>query len=501
MTKVEQRIQISRSKYIEDNIASAELRLKRKDFLKGEVVMLNYYKDPDYRSNIGVLLAIGTKNGTGEDCYKILSLGSLVQVRGVTSELPDVSQLVHGEVYIYKSPEEEWYYVYRPYDSYNRTLRLIDNGPFIFLDISTGYRWFYEDQACKREDDFIDTSHLLEILSRTFSTDLTISVWTDGGTLIDPRDTSIEIPIKINATDKSGTSVLDNCTFYYEGEEIDPKNFSIPCPTSDRRVLVDVIYEKDGIKISYTGYLDLYLGKEIYYGPVNDDWVPGETSILGDLERGLTRSGFNIYIPGISLEYKRFVLAYPKSLGYIKHIYDFSGLDYIRDYQGQEVLVNSKTYLVYLKDEAVVVSNFLQDFHFTDDTRNEGSGPGEYGDISDLISAWKNRGNAGSLITLGGDGKIPEEYYDTNVGYSFTEIEDFFSSIPESGMTEGKLYYIEDIDKLYTATSESTGVISSPETGMIYRHQDTFYAWNGENLVVFSNNISSTKIDNPTEIL
>ena len=75
MTNSNKRIQISRSKYIEESRSIAVLRLNTEySFLKGEVVMINYYKDPDFRNNIGVLVAIGVKDGMGEDCYRIVNM-------------------------------------------------------------------------------------------------------------------------------------------------------------------------------------------------------------------------------------------------------------------------------------------------------------------------------------------------------------------------------------------------------------------------------------------
>ena len=48
-----------------------------------------------------------------KDCYKIISLGGLELVRNVVTELPDVSALVHGELYLYEDQSSgKWYYVY-----------------------------------------------------------------------------------------------------------------------------------------------------------------------------------------------------------------------------------------------------------------------------------------------------------------------------------------------------------------------------------------------------
>ena len=137
------RIQISRSKYIEESRAIAALRLVDKEFLKGEIMMLNYYKDPDKRTDIGVLVVIGVKDGVGEDCYRILEMGGQMPVRQV-GELPDYSKLVHGEIYVwYGDPdlrddvdEQYWCYVYE--EDGHRVIERITGGPYIFLDLETG---------------------------------------------------------------------------------------------------------------------------------------------------------------------------------------------------------------------------------------------------------------------------------------------------------------------------------------------------------------------------
>ena len=94
------RIKVSSSKYIEESRAVAVIRLNERGFLKGEVVMLNYKKDPDKKTDIGTLVAIGIKDGTGEDCYRIISAGGSVVVRKVVESLADVSSLVHNELYL-----------------------------------------------------------------------------------------------------------------------------------------------------------------------------------------------------------------------------------------------------------------------------------------------------------------------------------------------------------------------------------------------------------------
>ncbi len=505
MTKIEQRIQISRSAYIETDRLAAELRLKRKDFLKGEVVMLNYYKDQDYRTNIGVMVAIGVKDGTGEDCYRFLSIGGQVQVAGVVDLPPDVSSLVHGEVYIYQSKvDEKWYYIHLNQNGIERQFTKIPNGSFIFLDVSTGYRWFYNDQICKREDDFYSQGKTIEILEALQNTDIKIRCESPDS-VIDPSNLPSEINITVSAlrTDNN-EDITSQCRFYYDGNEIDPESFSIPVPERDTRIHIDAVYNLAGVDIRYEGYIDIFIGQEIYYAAID----PGVSQIMiQDCTKKVIRRGNNIKLDNINLAFQRFVLLYPRIFGPVKFIYDDNRIEYLQDYEGREYPrdINGISYYIYALKDPVVVNGFLQDFRFSEIAEGEGGGGyAAYEDISDLITAWKNRGIEGGLVVLDSSGKIDESQYSQNIINSFVEIEDFTDGVLSSGMTEGCLYYDETGKTLYKAISSTEPLIIDPtKESVIYTWNDRFYIWDldEEGLVIFSSNISSNKINNITEIL
>ena len=162
---------------------------------------------------------------------------------------------------------------------------------------------------------------------------------------------------------------------------------------------------------------------------------------------------------------------------------------------------------MYVKQEAITINNFLQDYWFSDkdegdDSGTNSSGISNYGDISDLIQAWKNRNTPGGLVTVMGNGKIDPTLYDTNVMSSFVEIENFTDGIITNDLVEGALYYDQEGKNLYRATSSDSIVMVNPdEESVIYTFSDNFYTWNGTELIVFSSSISSIKINNVKEIL
>ena len=504
MAKIEQRIQISRSAYIEASRLAAELRLKRKEFLKGEVVMLNYYKDQDYRTNIGVMVAIGVKDGVGEDCYRFLSIGGQVQVAGVVDLPPDVSSLVHGEVYVYQATDRTWYYVYLNQNGIDRQFKKIPNGNFIFLDVNSGYRWFYNNQNCRREDDFYSTGGIIELLEAIQNTDIEVKCESDV-TLVDPLSPGGNINITVSARKiRGGENVTSRCKFYYNGNEINPASFSIPAPSRDTRIYVDAVYNVEGVDVRYEGFLDIFVGFGIYYTYLN----PGEESIIiPNCTRKLVKRGGNIKLDNINLAFQKLAVLYPRTFGPVKYIYDDNRIEYIQDYAGREYNqeIEGNQYYLYILKDPIVVEGFLQDFRFSEVTEGGGSGIGaEYGDLTDLIAAWKNQGIEGGLVVLNDFGKIDESLYSQNIASSFVPIKDFTDGVLSSGLEEGCLYYDETGKTLYKAISSTDILIIDPlEESVIYTWDDRFYYWDIDegSLVIFSSNISSNKINDITEIL
>ena len=85
------------------------IHLGNKEFVAGEPVIINYFEDTN--ASVNTIMAVGIKNGKGSDCYRIITLGQYEIVWGVGRQLPDVSSLVHDELYLYQDNDDVWYYV------------------------------------------------------------------------------------------------------------------------------------------------------------------------------------------------------------------------------------------------------------------------------------------------------------------------------------------------------------------------------------------------------
>jgi hypothetical protein len=88
---------------------AAMIHLGNKEFVAGEPVIINYFEDTN--ASVNTIMAVGIKNGKGSDCYRIITLGQYEIVWGVGRQLPDVSSLVHDELYLYQDNDDVWYYV------------------------------------------------------------------------------------------------------------------------------------------------------------------------------------------------------------------------------------------------------------------------------------------------------------------------------------------------------------------------------------------------------
>ena len=113
--------------------SEAIIHLEEKEFIAGEPVLVNYFEDTN--ASINTIMAVGIKDGTGLDCFRIITLGQYEIVWGVGRQLPDVSSLVHDELYLYQDPNGLWYYVSAP-DGITRTLEPLLPYPHTFINIA-----------------------------------------------------------------------------------------------------------------------------------------------------------------------------------------------------------------------------------------------------------------------------------------------------------------------------------------------------------------------------
>ena len=474
------RIQISRSRYIEESRAIADLRLTEYSFLSGELVEVRYYKEPDKRTNIGVLLALGVKDGVGEDCYRIISSGGEVKARYVGTDLPDVSKLIHGELYVVQDEEGVWNYVYKMDNSSSRIIEPITEGPYIFQDLDSGYRWFYENQECKREDDFFSSEKITNILTSVGSIKLKPIITSDVGYIFkkgEVKDLVLDIKVLDELTEDDLT---EDCEFYVKGERLilsSEGKLIIPNLVDDEDIKVITKYPVyPGIYLSTSDIVSIKFGYPFYYGVIGDLWEPSEKSILS-LSNNIINYRKEWEWTGIDFSYKRVAIAYPKKYGTLAHIYDDNGLDYIRTYQPYytKVVLWGEEYLVYVKKDVVSVSLFSQRYVFH---KTNSLSLGER-NLIEIIDAWKRQNSALGLVVLDEDGNIAGDLVKNGRFEIFTTIKAMVEDYPTSDMEEGDVYFNTITKKMFFSIDSETGIIDEPIQKALYLYEGKFYTWSG----------------------
>lgn len=107
------------------------------------------------------------------------------------------------------------------------------------------------------------------------------------------------------------------------------------------------------------------------------------------------------------------------------------------------------------------------------------------------LETWKNgignKGVANGVAGLDSTGKVPSTQLPSYVD-DVIDLINFVSSNPTSGMTIGNKYYNTTSKKIFTATSTSAGVESTPEAGKIYINIATnkTYRWSGSTMAEIS---------------
>lgn len=107
------------------------------------------------------------------------------------------------------------------------------------------------------------------------------------------------------------------------------------------------------------------------------------------------------------------------------------------------------------------------------------------------LESWKNgignKGAANGVAGLDSTGKVPSTQLPSYVD-DVIDLINFVSSNPTSGMTIGNKYYNTTSKKIFTATSTSAGVESTPEAGKIYINITTnkTYRWSGSTMAEIS---------------
>lgn len=484
------RIKVSSSKYVEESRAVAVIRLNERGFLKGEVVMLNYKKDPDKKTDIGTLVAIGIKDGTGEDCYRIISAGGSVVVRKVVESLADVSSLVHNELYIYKDPDNKWYYVYKPENEANRRIELITGGPYIFVDLDTGYRWFYRDGQCKREDEFFSSNNVQALLNEILSRNDRIEVTSDSGFLFKVGDVK-NVALNIKTLDNSRNDISSKCKYSIDGQDIAlvGGKYTIQNLTADKDIeIVSNVEVAEGIYQQIKEKVSIRFGYLFYYGRVEPTWEPNVDNIKAleykKLNNRRSLEWVDIDITNLS----KTVFCYPKRYGFLDHIFDYHGIDYLKDYviYDNHYVIDGEEYFVYLKKEPIKMFDFRQNYVF--------------GDFDGIIINGVGDNQLGDLLDHGIKEQLKDKLLDFKTS-GVVYLDGMFDEVPTSGLVPGGIYYIKSIKKLFVADSDSSGVVKDMTEKSMYVKLPEYSTlfWNGTELIDLGK-LRVVKIDNISEI-
>lgn len=371
-------IQVSRKLHIDDDKNIALVSLNTHHHKKGQPVIVKYFKDRD-TGETDMMIAMGKKDGVGPDCYTLIQSSEECLVK--TIGLPCVSQLTNGEkclCYLESSDNgpEGWYLVYDvPNSDHSIYVRHFDliTEPTIFRNLDDGFRWFYSNEELKREDDFISSANIEEIIINNLDNYLQPSInahldidatESDDKYYLDYGTQSVDSPeFTLNVYNFNNEDITSDCTITVSDvtnvECIEDHRYRIYKQyTNDSEIKINAT-TPNGSVLSITKHI--YFPHEIFYGTTDNSTV-----ITNDIENVqskiiyLDQNSFSIVY---NLENSRSILLTSVDLGTADHIYDIHGLDYLEDYtQRNDFSYNGQTYYAYIKQDRVTIDNFKQTF-------------------------------------------------------------------------------------------------------------------------------------------
>lgn len=400
-------IQFARSRYIERDRTIAVLRLNDAYHRVGQPQVVRYY---DANGDIDSVFAIGIKEGIGEDCYKIVSLGGVQVVRDVVYDPADVAEVVHGETYIYyNSSQKKGYYIFLN-DKDIREFVEITKSQEIYVNVSDRYTWFWLNGELRREDDFYTRAQIdaffekyglenkqaiaeLKAIINEIKDLLESSVANlqkqiddlkeDYDSKLEELDSDLYgLSIKLNSDNRNlyligttaefntalsvyrkGKSITSQCSFKINGETVSGANNKLST-VNDMHYTFEASYQvlpKKTLKVSTE--LDIKFGYLFYFGVVNEDWVAdsetvkalGNNKIQGK-EVKETECTFDLELG------TRAVFACPKVYGTLKSIKDGNCFDMLGNelYTVTEITIDKRPYLVYKTKEDVKINKLIQ---------------------------------------------------------------------------------------------------------------------------------------------
>lgn len=398
-------IQLRRNINPEECIDYALVKLETTKHLPGQPIVLNYLTDT---GKVDQILAIGTAEGIGKECFKVVSLGGLNVVWGIVTEIADVADVANGEVYLWTKPDGTVHKIYdNPETPGTRKIEPLDPADFIkFINAADRVKYYWSSGKLRKEGDYPNladfnnavnnlgsllsdnTSNIgwLQRIDKKVFPAVPVMTFADGTTkAVYPKGSAQEITLKVR-TEKEGTNVSSACTYSIEVLGSSPK---VVIPSTSGTITVKLPNVVDGvIKLTsvHTPTQDIkttevrVLAKERYYfSVVPSTWDPGLSSDKAMIMNGTFSSGeMTSEDRSVSVRYNiptlknRSILVIPTDFGEIKSILDSSGFDYINDYSRSEITLprmsglGETRYYVYKKGSDVIINDLKQIFNYVD---------------------------------------------------------------------------------------------------------------------------------------
>jgi hypothetical protein len=406
-------LRIYRSSEVQESREAALVKLNEAANLVGQPVMIKYWADPETKKKIDILVALGVQDGKGPGTYQVIATGGVLITIDVSTELPDVAQLVHGENYIYYDTETSTTYLVYLDDPERKYQKITE--PQTVISLATGKTWYIGPDFIKEATDWYTTTEVdefvktaqenlkkaqaslekdikavdtqraldktelqenIDTLAEKEAEDihtLSISVWpvqveyfrfktTPEDLYENGKSVELEFEYKIT---RNGEDVTSDCQEVRINDTLVSGGTGKLVVTGDSEFSLSATYNSElSCTTTPDQTLKVIFGTRVYWSTVPEDYDVSGISDFSGWNSGLIRLGYSDISDIFDLDGEnRVIYASPGSLGKIEHIYDWSGLDYINDYTETSItLGGSKTYNIYLKDTLVEITDFKQRF-------------------------------------------------------------------------------------------------------------------------------------------
>ena len=144
---------------ISDSLQDALIYLNKQNIEEGKIYSRRYFST-SAKTSVDVVLAVGVINGVGPNCYSIISHTKKTVCWGVNNELPDVSEVTLGRLYIFwDSTKGLSYLVYLL--SGNRIVEPV-KFPLIVYNTEDGHYYYVSSDHITDIYEHLEESYVLE---------------------------------------------------------------------------------------------------------------------------------------------------------------------------------------------------------------------------------------------------------------------------------------------------------------------------------------------------